>query len=85
MNPLRHPRFLGSLGLAVMACILASCSSGTGGFSTDRLGRLSHAPSVTRADSGDVSARVTQPHETKATRSETGRRVRLGLGAGSVW
>ena len=85
MNLIRHPRFLCSLGLAVMACVLASCSSGAGGFSTDRLGRMAHVPSVTRAESGDAAARVTAQGEATATRSGEGRRVRLGLGAGSVW
>jgi hypothetical protein len=86
MNPIRHPRFLRSLGLAALfACALASCSSGTGGFSTDRLGRMAHVPSVTRAESGDVAGRATAQGEANGTRGEQGRRVRLGLGAGSVW
>lgn len=85
MNLIRHPRFLRSLGLAVMACALVSCSSGAGGFSTDRVSRMAHVPSVTRAESGDVAGRVTAQGEANATRSEGGRRVRLGLGAGSVW
>jgi len=84
MIQVRHPRFLRSLGLALMACTLASCS-GAGGFSAERLGGLVPVPSVTRAESGDLSARPTKQGEANSARSERGRRVRLGLGAGSVW
>jgi hypothetical protein len=49
------------------------------------LGRMAHVPSVTRTEPVDVFARVAAQDEANAARGEPGRRVRLGLGAGSVW
>jgi hypothetical protein len=78
MIQLRHPGFfLRSFGLAVLACSLASCS-GAGGLKAGLIVKHLKDPApVTRVESGD--AQPTSRH------SERGRRVRLGLGAGSVW
>jgi hypothetical protein len=77
MIRLRHPRFLRSLGLALMAGVLASCS-GAGGLNAGRIAStLTEPAAVTRAESGDTQA--------SSTHTGPGRRVRLGLGAGSVW